>query len=427
MSETPQPSQAHGERPYQILLRDAVLLDGTPLDIGVREGRIAAMQPGLPGVADHTLELGGRVVLPALVEPHTHLDKSLTLAQAQNRSGTLLEAIELIGKLQRDFTRETVRKRALRTARMFLAAGVTAIRTHVDVTERINLIGVDALLDVREEMRGLIDIQLVALTTALSNTARGRALMQEALRMGVDTVGGAPALDEDPERHIDYVFTLAEQYGRPIDLHMDESDDPRDFYLPYVAEKTIAAGYHGRVVAGHCCALAAVDDATAVRTIERVREAGITVVTLPSANLYLQGRGDVGRVRRGITRVRELLKAGVPVCCGSDNVQDPFNPFGRGDLLLVAHLLAHAAHMGSPAEQAAVLESITMTPAAALGLTTYGLAVDCAADLVVLDTLDPQMVLATVPPRRYVIKGGAVVAETRTISWLQTQSPATAG
>jgi cytosine deaminase len=132
-------------------------------------------------------------------------------------------------------------------------------------------------------------------------------------------------------------------------------------------------------------------------------------------------------VRRGLTRVRELLAAGVPVCCGSDNIQDPFNPFGRGDLLLVANLLAHVAHLGSPAEQAAVLEAITVTPAGALGLSQYGVAVDCVADLVVLDTLDPQTVLATVPIRRYVIKGGAVVAETRTIHWLQTQSPVTAG
>jgi cytosine deaminase len=132
-------------------------------------------------------------------------------------------------------------------------------------------------------------------------------------------------------------------------------------------------------------------------------------------------------VRRGITRVRDLLEAGVPVCCGSDNIQDPFNPFGRGDLLLVANLLAHAAHLGSPTEQAAVLESITLAPAAALGLPDYGLAPGCAADLVVLDSLDPQTVLATVPARRYVIKGGAVVAETRTMHWVQTQSPATAG
>jgi cytosine deaminase len=310
---------------------------------------------------------------------------------------------------------------------MFLSAGVTAIRSHVDVTERINLIGVDALLDVREGMRGLVDIQLVTLATSLSNNPRGRALLQEALRMGVDVVGGAPALDDDPRQHIDFVFALASQFGRPIDLHMDESDDPKDFWLSYLAEKTIAEDYQGRVMAGHCCALAAVDQETAARTIERVREARISVVTLPSANLYLQGRSDTGKVRRGITRIRELLEAGVPVCCGSDNIQDPFNPFGRGDLLLVANLLAHAAHLGSPTEQAAVLEAITIAPAAALRLPGYGLALDCAADLVVLDTLDPLTVLATVPARRYVIKGGAVVAETRTAHWVQTQAPAAAG
>jgi cytosine deaminase len=427
MPESPAPPRPNGDHPFDLLLQDAVLLDGTPVDLGIRDGHIVALQMGLRGNAGQTLELGGRVIMPGLVEPHTHLDKSLTVGQAQNRSGTLLEAIDLIGKLQREFTRETVRKRALRTARMFIAAGVTAIRSHVDVTERINLIGVDALLDVREEMRGLIDIQLVTLATSLSNNPQGRALLHEALRMGVDVVGGAPALDGDPRQHIDFIFALAKQFGRPIDLHMDESDDPKDFWLPYLAEKTMAEGFQGRVVAGHCCALAAVDQETAARTIERVREARISVVTLPSANLYLQGRSDTGKIRRGITRVRELLEAGVPVCCGSDNVQDPFNPFGRGDLLLVANLLAHAAHLGSPTEQAAVLEAITIAPAAALQLPGYGLALDCAADLVVLDTLDPLTVLATVPARRYVIKGGAVVAETRTAHWVQTQAPAAAG
>lgn len=429
MQDSPVIVQAAVEAPFDLLLRDLALVDGSPVDIGVRDGHIAALGPGVRGAARQTLDLGGRVVLPGLVELHTHLDKSLTIALARNKSGTLIEACDLIGKLQREFTREAVRKRALRTARLFLAAGVTAIRSHVDVTENINLVAVDALLDVREELRGLIDIQLVALSSSLtgSKNARGRALIREALRMGVDVVGGAPCLDEDPRAHIDFVFSLAQQFNLPVDLHVDESDDPDDFCLPYLAEKTIAENYQHRVVAGHCCSLSAVDRVTARRTIDRVLEAGIAVVTLPSANMYLQGRGDNGMVRRGITRVRELIDAGVPVSCGSDNIQDPFNPFGRGDLLLVANLLAHAAQLGSPGEQAIALEAVTTVPAMAMGLAQYGLRIGAAADLVVLDTLDPDTILATVPPRRYVIKQGRVVAETRTETLLQTRASVQAG
>jgi cytosine deaminase len=349
----------------------------------------------------------------------------LTYARALNRSGTLLEAIALMRDLHRQWSRAEVHERALRMAQLFLAAGVTTIRTHVDVNEIIGLAGVEALLLVKERLRGLLDLQLVTLNTRLSGSMGRRSIeyFREAMRLGCDAVGGAPALDADPREHIDRVFSLAQEFDAPIDLHMDESDNPADFYLPYLAEKTIAEGYQGRVVAGHCCSLAAVDRDQARRAIERVREAGITVVSLPSANLYLQGRGDTGLIRRGITSVCELLAAGVPVACGSDNVQDPFNPFGRGDLLLVANLFAHAAHLGSPAEQAMALRAITTVPAAAVGYATYGLCVGAPADLVVLDVTEPAGLLALVPPRRAVIKAGTVVATTRTDPWVAPPGP----
>lgn len=409
---------AHQERdrPFDLLLQSGTTGGGDRVDIGIRDGRIAAVARMLRGATNATIALDGRVVLPGFVESHTHLDKALSAPPARNHSGTLYEAIEVMGEIFSTETTETIRARALRTAEMFLAAGATTIRTHVDVHKHIGLAGLEALLSVREAMRGRLDLQIVALSAQLAGPegTRSRELYEEAVCMGIDAVGGAPALDGDPRGQIDHVFALALRHDLDIDLHMDESDDPRDFYLPYLAERTIAAGYQGRVVAGHCCALSAVDDTLAAATIEAVREARIAVVTLPSCNLYLQGRSDRGTVRRGLTRVRELQAAGVPVCCGSDNIQDPFNPFGRGDLLMVANLFAHAAHLGSPDEQALALASITGTAAAALRLTDYGLVPGCAADLVVLDNADPATLLATVPPRRYVLKAGRVVAETRT-------------
>ena len=414
---------------FDLLLRGAVLIDGSRTDIGVRSGHIAALGPDLSGHSARTLDLDGRLVMPGLIEAHTHLDKALTVASALNQSGTLAEAIARMHEVQRRATSVQIYERALATARMFILHGVTTLRTHVDVTEATDLRAVEALLRVREALRGQLDLQLVSLSMPLVGAAgaHNRALVEEALRMGVDAVGGVPVLESDLRVQIDTVFALACAFDRPIDLHVDESDDPRDFSLSYLAEKTIAEGYQGRVVASHCCALSAVTEQQAAHAIERVCEAQIAVVTLPSANMYLLGRADNGMVRRGLTRVRQLLDAGVPVCCGSDNVQDPFNPFGRGDLLLVANLLAHAAHLGSPGEQQCALDAITSTPARVLGLEGYGLKPGCAADLVVLDTTEPQGLLATVPPRRYVIKAGTVVAETRTDYWLQGQCAGTAG
>jgi cytosine deaminase len=409
------PTPAQSSTPYDLLLKDAQLRDGARVDVGIADGIVAAMGALSHAVARQTIELGGRVVMPGLVEAHTHLDKALTVEQVENRSGTLYEAIRCMDHVHRTATVEAIRERALRAARLFVLAGTTTLRTHVDITYTTGLQNLEALLAMREAMRGMLDVQLVTLSCDLCGSAgrRTRELYEEALRLGVDAVGGAPALDRDAREHIDHVFDLAQRYDRPVDLHVDESDDPADFCLPYLAEKTIATGYAGRVMAGHCCALAAVDEAAACAAIDRVRAAGISVVTLPSANLYLQGRGDRGCVRRGITRVRELRAAGVPLCCGSDNVQDPFNPFGRGDPLLVANLFAHAGHLGSPDEQAFALDAITSSPACALGLTRYGLQTGCDADLLVLEAQSPRALLAEVPPRRLVIKRGEIVAETQ--------------
>lgn len=411
--------------PHDLLLRHATLRDGSTVDIAIAGTRIAALAPGLESSGARTIDLEGHVVLPGLVESHTHLDKSLTDGLAANRSGTLYEAVDVMGRIQRDRSAATIRDHARQTALLFLAAGVTTIRSHVDINEGVRLKGVEALLTIREELAGVLDLQLVTLCGDLDGP-RGhyvRELAEEALRMGVDAVGGAPALHEDPCAYIDAVFEMAARHDRPIDLHVDESDDPGDFCLPYLAEQTRAHGYGGRVVAGHCCSLAAVDHLQAERAIEAVRTAGMCVVTLPSCNLYLQGRGDRGVVRRGLTRVRELLAGGVPVSCGSDNVQDPFNPFGNGDLLQVANLLAHAAHLGSPDEQCLALDMITAIPAASLNLPDHGLLPGCFADLVVLDTRDPRTLLAMVPPRRYVLKRGRIVAQTETKRMLNVPLP----
>ncbi|HWE61437.1 MAG TPA: amidohydrolase family protein, partial [Chloroflexota bacterium] len=250
---------------YDLLLQEAMLHDGSVVDFGIRDGRIAALRPSLEGPAARTIQLERRVVLPGLVESHTHLDKALTVSHSENHSGTLYEAMSCMHHVHCSATSTQLHARALRAARLFIAAGTTTLRTHADVTPTLGLLGVQVLLAVREALRGLLDLQIVALSCDLTGQEgrRMRELVEEALRLGVDAVGGAPVLDRDPREHIDFVFDLAQRYDRPVDLHIDESDDPRDFCLPYLAEKTMAVGYGGRVLAGHCCSLAAVDAATA--------------------------------------------------------------------------------------------------------------------------------------------------------------------
>jgi cytosine deaminase len=229
----------------------------------------------------------------------------------------------------------------------------------------------------------------------------------EALRMGVTGIGGAPHLSPLPEPDIDKLFALADRMGCPIDLHADESDNPGVRTAACIARKTIDRGWAGKVTVGHLCSLAAMPDADAAAIIGLLAEAGIGAVTLPGANLYLQGRRDPFPVRRGVTRVRELLAAGVPLAAASDNIHDPFHPFGKGDLLQIGLITAYAAHMGSPADLRAVLRMITEHPAAVMGLTGRGIEPGNDADFVLFDAATPEELFAMLPERRWIWRKGS--------------------
>ncbi len=409
---------------YDVLIQNArIISTDTLVDISITKGYIVAIEPQLHAEATQVLNVEGRIVLPGLVEGHIHLDKALTRDRLPNRSGTLAEAIQRNQELSSQVTQDDIFARAHQTALWALRCGTTTIRTHVNVEPIIGLRGLHALLELREQMRHLLDIQIVALPHRLLGSAgrRGRELLAVALEEGADAVGGAPLVDDDQRAFVDEVFRIALRYGKPIDLHVDESESPQDFVLGYLAEHTIQEGYEGRVIAGHCCSLAAVDEHTAAYTIEQVARAGISVVTLPATNLYLQGRHDTHPIRRGLTRVKELLAAGVNVFCGSDNIKDPFNPFGQPDLLLMAYLLGHAAQMGAWDEQDYLLESVTLRPAAALGVTS-GLSIGAPADLMVLDAYHYHDVLSDLPARLMVIKRGHIV-NSKPGSWRRTDWP----
>ncbi len=392
--------------------------------IAIAAGHIADIGPALPWPAIRRWDGGGRVVLPGLVEPHVHLDKTYLNSRGHfpNHSGTLLEAIDVWRAAKKQRSRADVQTAVRRALRAAIAHGVTAMRSHVDTEEPCDLETLAAILEVREEFRHAIDLQIVALGFAGTSPVVDR-VMAAAMAMGADSVGGAPALVPHPAASLATIFALAERTGKPIDLHIDETEEPAGCTLSVLAEMTIATGMQGLVTAGHCCSLAFMEEAEACRVIERVAAAGISIVTLPSCNLVLMGRG-MHPPPRGMTRVKELLAAGVNVCAGSDNAQDPFNPFGSYDPLQSAQLAAHIAHMTSEDELDACRKMVTGWAGTALGLDGYGLQMGAHADLVVLDTFDPQEAVTAPPPRLATFKNGRLVVRTHMERvWTLSTSP----
>ena len=384
----------------------------SPRDILIEGGKIARIGEGLDVEAESTIDVDGRAVVPGFVEAHTHIDKAYTLHLCDNAAGTLDGAIREMYKVKETATVDEIYGRAEVCLLNFISHGATTVRTHIDVDHAIDLRGMEALVRLRDRYREKVTLQLVPLARSApgaTDESEYRKYLREAVSMGADAIGGVPTMSVNIAAHLEIAFETAAEFNLPVDLHVDESDDPNDLVLEQLAEKTIAQGWQGRVVAGHCCSLAAVDDATAARVIDKVAEAGISVITLPLCNLYLQGRGDAQPVRRGITRVKELLDAGVNVFCASDNVQDAFGPYGRADTLEAAWLTGLAAHLNE-SFRSTLLDMVTERPAKALGLGDgYGLREGAPADLVVMASESPGTVVVERPERLAVFRSGKVV------------------
>lgn len=322
-------------------------------------GRIAALAP--QGEAHHPvrgeetgrLDAGGGLLTPPLVDAHLHLDLAYSLEQvAENKSGTLLEAIGHWTEAKRTITVENVFERALRAVQEEASFGSGYIRSHVDVASAAELRLAQGVLAAREATRNLCEIQLVAFPQdGLVRDPQALHNVRESLRLGVDLVGGIPHIERTPQdglRHLHMVFDLAEEFDRDIDVHIDETDDPSSRYTEHLAALTIERRWQGRVTASHACALSSYDDVHAARVIALLAEARVSVVTNPGVNLHLQGRFDSYPKRRGLTRVRELLAAGVRCAAGQDCIRDPFYPLGNGRMLDQAFLLVHADHLSTP-------------------------------------------------------------------------------
>jgi cytosine deaminase len=382
---------------FDLVLRQASLGTDSVVDIGVTGGRIAAIAPALPRANGAELNLNRQLTLRGYVDPHMHLDKAFLAERRPNVSGTLTEAVAIAGDLKRAATRDDIAQRAMRVAEMAISNGVRAIRTHVDVDPIARLEGITALLEVRDALKGRIDIQIVAFPQEGLQQHKDEALslLRQALAQGADVLGGIPAWDRDAAAHIDSLFALARDFDVPLDMHVDESDDPATFTLPLIIEATRRYAYQGRVTVGHLCSLAAVPDEDAERTIDGLQTEGISVITLPSSNLYLQGRGDRGVIRRGTTRIQELLKAKVTVAAGSDNLRDPFNPFGNANPAETAWLLAHAAHMGGRQDLTTAFAMVTDRAARIMGQEDWELTVGSPATLITLPVTTPAEAVIT--------------------------------
>jgi cytosine deaminase len=400
-----------------LVLRNArVLGRDDVVDIGVSDGRVDALAAGLDADGADVLDLEGRLVTPPLVEPHIHLDAVLTVGQPRpNASGSLFEGIAVWAERVRTLTVDDVRVRAREVLLWQLANGVQAVRSHVDVCDP-RLRALEALTGLREEFEGLVDLQLVAFPQqGVFGYEGGRQLMRRAVEHGADVVGGIPHYEltrEDGVASVIFAFDLAEEFELQVDIHCDETDDDHARFVEVMAAETIKRRMGGRVTASHTTAMGSYNNAYAGRLITNIARAGLHMVTNPLDNSVLQGRFDTGPIRRGHTRIKELIAAGVNVSIGHDSVMDPWYPLGYGDPAQAAFVLAHYGHMSGATELPYLFEMVTTNPAAALGVDAGGLREGGPASLVVFDAPTPEDALRRVTPRFLVLRDGAVVART---------------
>ena len=427
-------------RNARLALSDDAVLDGShPVDIHVANGRITAFESSAGAdplhlvEASEVIDLGGRLVTPPLVEPHIHLDAVLTVGQPRpNVSGSLFEGIAVWAERVKDLTYDDVQTRVREILRWQIANGVLHVRSHVDVCDP-ELRALRALVDLRDEVRGMIDLQLVAFPQqGILGFDGGRDLMIRAVEMGADVVGGIPHYEltrEDGVESVKFAMALADEHGLQVDIHCDETDDDHSRFVEVMAAETIRRGMSGRVTASHTTAMHSYNNAYAYRLITNIARAGLHMVTNPLDNAVLQGRFDTGPIRRGHTRIKQLQEAGVNVCIGHDSVMDPWYPLGYGDPLQAAFVLAHLGQMSGDAELRRLIEMITGNSAAALGVADYGLRVGGPADLVVFDAPSEADALRLVAPRTLVLRNGQVLAQTvpaqRTVFWDGTAEPVT--
>ena len=400
-----------------LLLRNATLPDGrTGIDVLVADGRIVNVSPRISADVAETIDAGGQLLTPPFVDPHFHLDATLSYGLPRvNRSGTLLEGIALWGELKPTLTQDAIVERALAYCDWAVAKGLLAIRSHVDVCDP-RLLAVEALLHVREKVKPYLDLQLVAFPQdGVLRSSGALDQLKRALKMGVDVVGGIPHFERtmaDGTESVRILCELAAAEGRAVDMHCDETDDPHSRHIESLAVQTIRLGLQGRVTGSHLTSMHSMDNYYVSKLIPLMHEAGVHAIANPLINITLQGRHDTYPKRRGMTRVPELMAAGVNVAFGHDCVMDPWYSLGSGDMLEVAAMGLHVAQMTSQAGMKACFDAVTVNAARVMELDGYGIAPGMRADFVLLQARDPVEAIRLRATRLKVFRAGKVVAET---------------
>lgn len=406
---------------YDIVIRQGQVFGvtefaGQLVDIGITSAKIVAIAPHLPNSGALEIPAQGKLISPPFVESHIHLDSALTSGQPRwNESGTLFEGIEIWGERKQSLTLEDVKARAIAALQLQAAQGVLFVRSHADVSE-LQLIALKGLLEVREAVKDWITLQIVAFPQdGIYSKPANRDLIEEALQLGADVVGGIPHYEltrEDGVQSIHRIFALAEQYDKLIDIHCDEIDDDQSRFLEVVVAQAIRTGMDDRVTASHTTAFGSYNNAYAFKLMGFLRRTKINFIANPLINITLQGRTDTYPKRRGVTRVKELWQQGQNVSLGHDCIQDPWYNFGTGNMLDVASMAVHVCQMTGRKEVDACYEMITVNGAKTLGIKDYGIEVGKTANLVILDAIDPFTAIRERSVARYVISQGKLISST---------------
>ena len=403
-----------------LIIRNCNLGKNDKTNILIKKGIIEDINEKIPQIGCAELDAENYFVTSPFIDSHFHMDATLSYGLPRvNKSGTLLEGIQLWGELKPNLTADAIKERALKFCKWAIARGTLAIRSHVDVSGK-DLIGVEALLDVRNIMKDFIDIQLVAFPQDGLLRANCMNNLITALDMGVDVVGGIPHFErtmEDGHESIRMLCEIAEKRGLLTDLHCDETDDPMSRHVEILASETTRLGLEGRVAGSHLTSMHSIDNYYFTKLISMLVEADLNIIANPLINITIQGRQDNYPKRRGLTRIPEQLNAGLKVAFGHDCVMDPWYPLGSHDMLEVAHMALHCCHMTGIDEMKSCFNAVTRNAASILHLENYGINKGSNGDLVILQCKDPVEAIRLKPARLFVIRRGKVISSTRPVKY----------
>lgn len=386
-------------------------------EIEVKNGVITQISRSVDGSVDDEIDGMCGIAVPPFVEPHIHYDTALTATDTRpNQSGTLMEAIEIWSKRKEELTVQDVKKRALETMNMQVSHGVQFVRTHVDVSGP-KLTALEALLELKEEVSPYISMQIVGFPQlGIENNIHGFELLEEAIKMGVDVIGGIPHFEwtrEDGVRSIKRIFSLADKYQLPVDFHCDETDDEQSRFSEVIAAEANKRGMGSLVTASHTTAMHSYNDSYVSKLFRIFRESGIHFIANPLVNMNLQGRFDHYPKRRGLTRVKEMLDENINICFGTDDIYDPFYPMGTGNLLPVLHVGLHACHLMGANQIADSLDLITYNGAKTLGIEeNYGIEIGKPANFIILDAESEFDAIRKQAVVTYAVRNGKVISKT---------------